>query len=246
MIPLYTDEKHKVVVFRGFTPRGYVQANQLVIADSGEGLLADPSGRVVFPKLVSEISLVVPAPKIKYVFFSHQDPDIVGAAASWYTALPNAKIVLPEVWARFIPHLFPAETNPSERFYSVPDSGAELALGACTLKLVPAHFLHSPGNFQIYDPCSRVLFSGDLFASLTPESQDYDFVADFEAHVQYMEPFHRRYMAGNKAIQAWLNRVRGLDVEAIVPQHGAIIRGRENVQKALRWLEQLKCGIDLL
>jgi len=246
MITLYSDEKHKVVVFRGFTPRGHVQTNQIVIADSGEGLLADPAGRVVFSKLVSEVSLVVPAPKVKYLFFSHQDPDIVGAAASWYTALPNAKIVLPELWARFVPHLFPAEANPTERFHLVPDEGAELRLGDCSLKLVPAHFLHSPGNFQIYDPCSRILYSGDLFASLMPEGQEYDFVSDLQAHIQYMEPFHKRYMAGSKAIQAWLSRVKALDIDIIVPQHGAIIKGRDNVEKALKWLEQLKCGLDLL
>ncbi|MEZ0346093.1 MAG: MBL fold metallo-hydrolase [Infirmifilum sp.] len=246
MITLYASEGHSVYMFRGLTPSGHVEANQFVAVDSGEGLLADPGGRTVFSRLITEVSLAVPAPKIKYLFFSHQDPDIIGAAASWYTALPNARIVLPEIWSRFLPHAFPQEVDPSERFFLVPDEGAELQLGGCRLKIIPAHFLHSPGNFQIYDPCSKILFSGDLFASIFPKGESYDFVTNFESHIPYMEPFHKRYMASNKAIQAWLSRVKDLDIEIIVPQHGAIIKGKDNVEKALKWIEQLKCGVDLL
>lgn len=246
MLNLYSKEGHVVAVFKELTPTGHVQANQFLIVDSGEGLLADPSGRVVFSKLLSEISIVLPAPKIRYLFFSHQDPDVIGAASSWYTALPNAKIVLPEVWSRFLPHVFPPETNPVGRFHLIPDDGAELSLGKCPLKVIPAHFLHSPGNIQIYDPCSKILFSGDLFASIFPNDDGYDFVGDFQSHIKYMEPFHKRYMAGNKAIRSWLQRINGLEIEIIVPQHGAIIKGKENVEKAIKWLEDLKCGLDLL
>ena len=246
MLTLYSKDAHSFTVFRELTPQGYVQANQIVIADSGEGLLADPSGRVTFSRLLAEVSIIVPAPKIKYLFFSHQDPDVIGAASSWYTALPNAKIVLPEIWARFVPHVFPPEVSPGNRFLLVPEQGTELELGNCKLKVIPAHFLHSPGNNQIYDPCSKILFSGDLFASFFPDQIGYDFVKDFDEHVKYMEPFHKRYMAGNKAIQAWLNRIKGLEIETIVPQHGAILSGKDVVEKALKWIESLKCGIDLL
>ena len=34
------------------------------------------------------------------------------------------------------------------------------------LRFVPAHYLHSSGNFNVYDPQARVLFSGDIGAAL--------------------------------------------------------------------------------
>ena len=40
--------------------------------------------------------------------------------------------------------------------------------------------------------------------------------------------------------------VRGLDVEMIVPQHGARIEGKENVNKFLDWFQGLECGVDLM
>ncbi|MEM1567269.1 MAG: MBL fold metallo-hydrolase [Thermofilaceae archaeon] len=235
---------HKAVVFRGLTPPGYVQANQLLIVDSGEGLLADPGGRVVFNRLIAEMSRFVPPPRVKYLFFSHQDPDILGAAAVWYTALENAKILLPQLWLRFLPHSFHQSVDLEGRVDGIPDEGGTVQLGGCTLQLIPAHYLHSPGNFQIYDPCLKILYSGDLFASLFPSGVNYDFVNDFDSHVQYMVQFHKRYLASNRAVQRWLRRVENLEIEVIVPQHGAIIRGRENVQKALEWIKGIKCYLD--
>jgi flavorubredoxin len=244
MIVLFDSGNHKVVVFRHLTPKGQVQANQVLFVDSGEGLLADPSGRGVFSGLVAEISSVLPAPKVKYIFFSHQDPDVAGASASWFVSLPNAIVLVPRLWSRFIPHFFPQDASISHRVQEIPDEGGSLRLGESELRLIPAHFLHSPGNFQIYDPVSKVLFSGDLFASLLPEGEDYDFVESFEEHVKRMEPFHRRYIPSVRAVERWLERVKGLEIEAIVPQHGAIIRGRDNVEKALAWVRTVKYFLD--
>jgi flavorubredoxin len=244
MIVLFDSGNHKVVVFRHLTPKGHVQANQVLFVDSGEGLLADPSGRGVFSRLVAEISSVLPAPKVKYIFFSHQDPDVTGASASWFVSLPNAVVLIPRLWSRFIPHFFPQDASISHRVQEIPDEGGSIRLGESELRLIPAHFLHSPGNFQIYDPVSKVLFSGDLFASLLPEGEDYDFVESFEEHVKHMEPFHRRYIPSVRAVERWLERVKGLEIETIVPQHGAIIRGRDNVEKALAWVRTVRYFLD--
>ena len=47
--------------------------------------------------------------------------------------------------------------------------------------MIPAHFLHSAGNFQVYDPVSKVLYTGDLGASI---GMDYMDVTDFDAHLR--------------------------------------------------------------
>ncbi|MFX8293428.1 MBL fold metallo-hydrolase, partial [Acinetobacter baumannii] len=73
-----------------------------------------------------------------------------------------------------------------------------IPLGQSHLLAVPAHFLHSEGNFQFYDPESRILFSGDLGASMVHANVAAKPVEDFDAHLPLMAPFHRRYMSGNR------------------------------------------------
>ena len=71
-------------------------------------------------------------------------------------------------------------------------------------------------------------------------------VADFDRHVLHMIDFHRRYMISNKICRFWVNMVRQLDVEMIVPQHGARFEGKAMVNRFLAWIETLPCGIDLM
>ena len=108
---------------------------------------------------------------------------------------------------------------------------------------MPAHFLHSVGNFQLYDPVSKILFSGDMGASMVDDATP---VRDFVNHVPNMEGFHRRYMAGNKACRLWAAMVREMDVAMIVPQHGRPFVGAEMISAFLYWIENLECGLDLM
>jgi len=179
-----------------------------------EAILLDPGGHKVQSRLFSDLCSFIQPKGIKHIFLSHQDPDVVASINYWLMTTP-AKAYISELWIRFLPEL----------------------------RVIPAHFLHSPGNFHIYDPVSRILFSGDLGASL---GQDYFFVEDFDAHIRYIERFHKRYMASGKAMKAWVQTVRKLDVEAIAPQHGALFCGRDLVERFLNWAENLECGVDLM
>jgi len=40
--------------------------------------------------------------------------------------------------------------------------------------------------------------------------------------------------------------VRQMDIEWIVPQHGASYKGKAMVKRFLDWFEKLECGTDLL
>ncbi len=110
---------------------------------------------------------------------------------------------------------------------------------------MPAHFLHSEGNFQFYDPTSRILFSGDLGASMGSGADAQQFVTTLAGHVPRMEAFHRRYMVANKVLRHWAHMVRTLRIDMIVPQHGSPMKGAA-VQEFIDWAEGLACGIDLV
>jgi flavorubredoxin len=131
------------------------------------------------------------------------------------------------------------------RVMPLNDHGAKLKFGADYLKFVPAHFLHSPGNFSLYDSRSKILFSGDIGAAVTDSDSEYKVVTNFEEHLEFLEAFHKRYMGSNKLCSAWVKYVQKLEIDKIAPQHGLVFED-ENVEKFLDWLKELKCGSDYL
>lgn len=236
---LYDRDDHVFALFEGFGHGEMVPTNQVLIHDGSESILLDPGGHKVHYELMSEVSALIPINELKYLFFSHQDPDIVAAANAWLM-LTDAVAYISELWLRFIPH-FGVDELLIPRLKGIPDAGMRLKLGRGELLFLPAHFLHSPGNFQVYDPTSKTLFSGDLGASIAP---GYVEVADFDAHIKYMEGFHLRYMPSAKANQGWAQMVRTLDIERIVPQHGAIFPNRTTSARFIDWVAKLPGAAD--
>ncbi len=243
---LFDSEGHRNVLLEDYSEGEAVQANQHVIIDGKQAMVLDPGGPRVFNRVMSDVLAAVGGGgDISHVFFSHQDPDIVAAANGWLLAT-DARAYVSQLWQRFVPHVVPHlrdEKAMMERLVAIPDEGTILSLGSRELMFVPAHFLHSSGNFHVYDPFSKILYTGDLGASL---GQDYTEVPDFDAHVKYMEGFHRRYMPTRAALQAWARLARQLDVEIIAPQHGALFRGKEMVGRFIEWCESLTCGMDVM
>lgn len=239
---LHDSPTHKNVWLEDFSDGGLaVQSNQHVIVDGGEGMILDPGGHKIYSKVLSATMAQLGKAKLKYILLSHQDPDIVAAVNGWLMTT-DAVAYVSKLWVRFVPH-FGLDRLVQDRLLPIPDEGMRIKLGGSELLFLPAHFLHSCGNFQVYDPLSKILYSGDLGASIGVEGRE---VTDFANHVQYMAGFHRRYMQSNRALRAWARMARSLDVEIIAPQHGLLFRGKEMVRKFYEWCEQLECGIDVM
>lgn len=221
-----------------------VQANQFLVVNNGHAALIDPGGNLTYTRLFMAISDFIFPKNLDYVIASHQDPDIVASLNKWLVGT-RCKVLVPNLWKRFVPHFCtPGATRG--RLFGIPDEGMDIEIGGAAFKAIPAHFLHSEGNFHFYDPISKILFSGDVGASLLHDDMCGRPVTNFDAHVKTMEGFHRRYMACNKVCRYWVNMVRELDVEMIVPQHGAIFQGKAMIERFLNWFENLQCGTDLL
>jgi flavorubredoxin len=239
---LFETSTHKNVLLEDFNSGGLaVQANQHVIIDGAEGMILDPGGHKIYSKVLSATLKELGRAQLKYMFLSHQDPDIVAATNGWLMTT-DANAWVSSLWTRFVPH-FGLDHLMEKRLLPIPDEGMVIQLGNTKLLAIAAHFLHSCGNFHVYDPTSKIFYSGDLGASL---GQDYIEVTDFDAHLKYMTGFHKRYMASNRAMRLWAKVARQLDIEIIAPQHGALFRGKETVKKFIDWCDNLECGIDIL
>ena len=241
MFELFNEGQHKNICLNDLSEGHMVETNQHIIAHGNEMICLDPGGHKIFNKLFKELADIGPLGNLKHIFFSHQDPDIIAAANGWLMTT-DAKGYLPSVWMKFITH-FGVDKMVIDRIAPIGDDGMIINLAGCGLKVIPAHFLHSPGNYQIYDPVAKILYTGDLGASVGANSS---FVEDFASHVQFMEGFHKRYMPSPKAFKMWAKTARKLDVEMIAPQHGSLFKGKDLVNQFIDWIDNLNCGAELM
>ena len=241
---LYDDGTHKCVMF-AFDDEShedsFLSVNQYLIVQNGVGVLVDPGSEAIFNELYDAVSKYVKIENIKFIFFSHQDPDVSGSIAQWAIST-KAKFIISSLWVRFMSHYGFMEMS---RVMSLSDHGAKLKFGSDYLKFVPAHFLHSPGNFSLYDSKSKIVFSGDIGAAVVNAPVDYKHVENFEEHIDNLYGFHKRYMGSNKLCRAWVRHIEKLDVDIIAPQHGLVFEG-EQTTLFFDWLKELQCGSDLM
>ncbi len=240
---LYNKNEHICVVFRDLVQGEAVQSNQFFIYDHNHAALIDPGGELTYTALFMALSEYINVRTLDYVVASHQDPDIVASINKWMMGT-DCKVVVPELWEKFIPH-FTRPGKTEGRLIPMPDQGISLALGDIKLKAIPAHFMHAEGNFQFYDPISKILFSGDLGANMGPAENLDKPVNKLSEILPYMEGFHKRYINGNKVCRLWANMIRELEISMIVPQHGRAFKGKA-IPEFISWIEQLECGVDLM
>lgn len=245
------DQGHQCLFLSDLVSGEAIGSNQLVIIDNKEAALFDPGGELTYTPLSIELSKHIDMKaNLRYVIATHQDPDIITALPRWLMHT-ECKVVTSSLWARFLPHLVSSFINDKmnrslyNRLVELEDSGGQVTLGNATIQAIPAHFLHSCGNFSFYDPVSKLLFSGDIGAAITP-GEDHLPIDDMDTHIKQMTGFHQRYMASNRACRAWLKQISRLDIEMMVPQHGKIFTGKAQVNGFFNWFKDLKCGTDLM
>ncbi|MAA72786.1 MAG: flavoprotein [Bermanella sp.] len=220
-------------------PEKIIDTNQFMIVDGKRSILLDPGGIEVFSTMLASVLKYINIEQLTDLFASHQDPDIISSLGLWDQVLPNATLHSSWLWEGFIRHF----GMDNIAYNAIDDNGGRLTLDTIELEFIPAHYLHSSGNFQIYDAKSKILFSGDVGAALEPPGCPL-FVDNFDSHIKNMQYFHQRWMPSNQAKMHWLKRVRKLDIEIMAPQHGRLFKG-DDVNKFLDWFEDLDVGIAL-
>ncbi len=218
-------------------PEKIIDTNQYMVVTNGRALLLDPGGVEIFSAMLTAVLHHVRVDQITDIFASHQDPDIISSLGLWEQALPHARLYTPWLWESFIRHF----GSDKIEIKPIRDEGGIIELGDVKLQFIPAHYLHSSGNFHLYDPKAKILMSGDVGAAL--EAPDAPmFVEDFDEHTSKMKMFHQRWMPSNRAKLDWINRVRKLDIDIMAPQHGRMFRG-DDIKRFLDWFEALDVGV---
>lgn len=242
-IELFNQDGHVCLMFTHLSDEGgeAVQANQFLVIHGDSGAIIDPGGNVAYNELLLTIGRFFPPNKLSKILASHADPDIIASLDRWMTST-QATLYISRLWERFAPHFCkPGKTQG--RITGIPDPGMRIPLGSSELVAIPAHFMHAEGNFQFWDPVSKILFSGDLGVSMGTSIEASQTITSLAPQIPKMEGFHRRYMVSGKVLRLWANMARTLPIRMIVPQHGAPMAGPA-VNEFINWIENLSCGID--
>lgn len=219
-------------------PRHIIGTNEYVIQNGNSFLVTDPGGTEVFPEIISAIAEITDLENIKHVFCTHQDPDIFSSIALWLQIKPELKVYLSKIWLGFMLHF----GGTKENFDLIPDEGTIVDLNSLPLQVIPAHYLHSSGNFHLYDPQAKILFTGDVGGAIIPDGRKQAFVEKFEDHLPFIEGFHRRWFSSNEHKNQWCERVSQMEIDFLCPQHGFIYKG-DNVKRFVDWFYGFRVGI---
>ncbi len=236
--PLFHDDQH-AVYWLGVPEKTAFRCNTYLIVDGQEAILVDPGGKDSFDFVHMRVAQILPTEKVAALIVCHQDPDVAASMVNWLTLKPSMKVITSVRTNILLPHYGIANYT----FVNINENPVYLFESGRKLKFIDAPFLHFPGAFTTYDENSKLLFSGDIWASIDLEWRLV--VDDFRKHELKMDLFHIDYMASNIAARGFVNRLHHIELNAILPQHGSIIP-KKHVHNALEYLNQLKCGLDLI
>ncbi len=204
-------------------------------------LLIDPGPQADFDTVVVKTAKVIGSlADVNIVFSNHQDPDVIGCAASLVKLNPRMLFFMTEDTWRLTQYYGIPKANyrPIEQF---SDRRVTFGTGH-ELQFIPTPVCHFRGACMLYDPQTRILFSGDLFGGIAAPGLKASL-----ASWPGIKAFHELYMPANEALRLAVKRIRALSPAPlmIAPQHGSVIEG-DYLEKFLERMTDLRVGLDIL
>ncbi|MET0013237.1 MAG: MBL fold metallo-hydrolase [Sedimenticola sp.] len=236
--PLLKQDEH-AIYWLGITDETAFRCNTYLICDGDQAVITDPGSRAFFQQVWERVEQIISPEQVCGLVISHQDPDIAASMTDWLERVPQCDIITSPRTNVLLPHYGISDY----RFFDISESGRYPFASGNALRFIESPFLHFPGAFTTYDSVSKFLFSSDIWAALDIDWQLV--VSDFDEHTMKMNLFHVDYMASNLAARGFVRRLEGVDIDAILPQHGSII-GPDHVEEAIGYLNELRCGTDII
>lgn len=239
--PIYDNGLNHKIYWLGIPEDTAFRCNSYLIVNHDEAIIVDPGSRPFFEFIKKRVEEIISIDQLNGLILCHQDPDVAGSMIDWMELLPDIKMISSDRTNVLLPHF----GRDDYEFYSIgEDNGFEYQFkSGDKLRFVEAPFLHFPGAFVTYDEVSKFMFSGDIWAAL---DINWNLVVDdFEDHLMKLDLFHLDYMASNVASRGFALKIQDMKIKAILPQHGSIIP-EEYVVSAIKYLEELRCGLDIV
>ena len=153
-----------------------------------------------------------------YLVAHHMEPDHAALIAWMLETYPGLQLVCSAQAAKMLPNFF--EGFNFEGRVMIVKEGDKLSLGIHELTFIGAPMIHWPEVIMSYDSLDKVVFSADAFGkfgALVNETDDWA----CEARRYY---FNICGKYGSQ-VQAVMKKLAAVDVQAICPLHGPVLKG---------------------
>ncbi len=172
-----------------------------------------------------------------YLVIHHMEPDHSANIAKALAVWTETTVVASAQAFRFMEQFFGAGIAPKRL---VVKEGDVLDLGRHKLTFVAAPMVHWPEVMVSYDSMDKVLFSADGFGKFGANDVEDPEGWDCEA---------RRYYFGivgkyGAQTQALLKKAAGLDIQAVCPLHGPVLKGEEIAHAVKQYTTWSSYGVE--
>ena len=162
-----------------------------------------------------------------YLVVHHMEPDHSALIAWMMETYPGVQLVCSAQAVKMLANFFEG-VDFTGRVLTVKE-GDTLSLGQHTLQFIGAAMIHWPEVIMTYDTTDKVLFSADGFGKFGALVNDDPNDWACEARRYY---FNICGKYGSQ-VQSVLKKAAGLDIQAICPLHGPVLKG-EALAEAVR------------
>ena len=211
-----------------YKEKGLLDANTYVIKDEITALIDPGLENYLELKLEEMQEDGIDAKDVDLVMITHLHPDHCDATAALKEVL-GAKVALHPSQLKYLDIM----AEEASRFFGIGMEkkfdvdfvlDEKLNIGNTELKIIHAPG-HSPGSVCFYAPAKMILICGDLVFKKSVGRTDLPF--------------------GNKEeLKSSIKKVSILDTELLLPGHGAIIEGKNNVKKNYEFVRELQDYTD--
>jgi len=211
-----------------YFPEFDLQFNQFLVKDD-EPLLFETGMKQMFPLVREAVSRVIDPASLRYISFSHYEPDECGSLNEWLGSAPRAEAICSVVGAMVFVN--DAALRPARGLNN--DEIVQTGKYRFRFKSTP-HLPHGWDAGVLFEETTRTLFCSDLLGhagDMSPVT-DSDIVSRFrEATKKFQDGPFANYMPYTPHTQAQINGLAALKPRVCAPMHGSTFLG--NGEKAL-------------
>lgn len=216
-------------------PAHVADTNQIVICAGQVTVLIDPGGIEIFPAFLQALGATITAESISRIIVTMTDPQAASSLPLWrQICSEDLQISVPALTSDLLSHL-----DSECLLQPISDDGGTIPVPpSLELDIIPAHFLHGPAAYSVYDPVVGVLYTGSIGSCDVPAP----FVAgDFDDYRASLAAYHGRWFVSTAARDVWLNRLSGLQIDCLVPHRGPAFSGPD-AGRFLDWFASAALG----
>lgn len=171
-----------------------------------------------FDAFMTELSRVISPSAIDYLVLHQANPSLAKSIEKLLILAPQIKIACSATSHRFLKQMI----SPSLEA-TLLNTGDVFDLGSKSLKFYTTPFAYWPDALMSFCPEEGFLFSGELFSIHHAMCDPSDTVSAYWAdHIEFFDHFFSPYKAH---LRRALNRVKNLQLTAVLPAHGPIWQG---------------------